>query len=123
MRRPHCNSISLGYMKPSTPGIIVRSSSHRTVQVFVIELRSGGHVRLQHLHLVVAQELVYGVFGVLEIHQLARTGGAVFAAGGGEPPADAVVAERALIHRVRVRMQVAAAVWRSDERRVGKECR
>src|ERR1035441_4565921 len=110
MRRPHCNSISLGYMKPSTPGITVVSSSHRTVQVFVIELGSGGHVGLQNLHLVVAQKFVHGVLGVLEIGQLARAGRAVFAAGGSEALGDAVVAERALIHRFGIGMQVAAAV-------------
>src|SRR5271157_3407116 len=106
MRRLHCNSISLGYMKPSTPGIMVVSSSHRTVQVFVIELGSGGHVWLQDLHFVVAQKLVHGVLGILEIHQLARAGGAIFAAGGGEALGDAVVTERALIDRFGIGMQV-----------------
>src|ERR1019366_6719146 len=110
MRRPHCSSISLGYMKPSTPGIIIRSSSDRAIQGLVIELRSGCHVWLQDLHLVVAQKFVHGVLGVLEIHQLAGASWAIFAAGGGEALADAVVAEGALIHRILIGMQVAAAV-------------
>ena len=46
--------------------------SHRAVQVLVVDLGFGGHVRLQHLHLVVAQEFVHGVLGVLEIHKLPR---------------------------------------------------
>src|ERR1035441_8206091 len=96
----HCNSTSFGYMKPSTPGIIIRSySAHRAIQMLVVDLGSRGHVRFQDLDFVGAQDFVDGVFGVLEIHQLPRARGAVFAAGGGEALGDAVVAQGALVHR------------------------
>src|ERR1035441_4119666 len=82
-------------MKPSTPGIINRSySAHFAIQVLVVDLGSGGHVRFQDLDHVGAQDLVDGVFGVLEIHQQTGAGGATLAAGRGEALGDAVVAQR-----------------------------
>src|ERR1035438_10768923 len=79
-------------MKPSTPGIINRSySADLAIQVLVVDLGSGGHVRFQDLDLVGAQNLVDRVFGVLEIHQQTRAGGAVFGARRGEALGDAVV--------------------------------
>src|SRR5208283_6208618 len=111
MRTLHCSSTSFGYMKPSTPAIIASLPlSHSAVQVLVVDLGLGSHVRLQYLDLVVAQDFVHRVLGVLEIHQQARPGRAVFATRRGEPPRDAVVTERAFVHRLLLRMQVAATV-------------
>src|SRR5208337_4704961 len=108
MRTLHCSSTSFGYMKPSTPAIIASLPlSHSAVQVLVVDLGLGGHVRLQYLDLVVAQDLVHRVLGILEIHQQARSGGAVFAAGRGEPLGDAVITERAFVNRLLPGMQVA----------------
>src|SRR5262245_11670240 len=106
----HCSSVSLGYMKPSTPGIMISSLSHRSVQVLVVDLGFGGHLWFQNGDLVVAQEGVHGILGVLEVHQLPRLGGAVFAAGGGQAFGDAVVTEGALIHRFGFGIEVTATV-------------
>src|SRR5215471_14606564 len=106
----HCNSTSLGYMKPSTPGIIVRSLSHRAVQVFVVDLGFGSHLRFQDRYLVLAQEFVDRVLRILEIDQLPRRGGAILAARGGQPLGDAVITQRALVRGAGFRMQVTAAV-------------
>src|SRR5579862_4694347 len=114
MRRLHWSSTSLGYMKPSTPGIVVilrnRLSSHRPIQIFVVDLGLRGHIGLEHFDLVLAQERVHWVFGIFEIDELPGAGGAVFAAGGSEPLGDAVVAEGALVDGVLLGMEVAAAV-------------
>src|SRR6516164_462739 len=106
----HCNSISLGYMNPSTPGIVIGLLSDRTIQVLVIDLGLGRHLRLQDHHFALAQEFVDRILGVLEIHQLARPGGTVLAARRGESLGDAVVAEGALIDRLALRVEVAAAI-------------
>src|ERR1035438_5221114 len=110
MRMLHCNSTSLGYMKPSTPGIIVRSLTHRAVEVLVIDLGFGSHLPLQYLYFVLAQEFMHRILGIFEIHQLARAGGAILAAGGSQPLGNAVVAQSTLIHRVLFGMQIAAPV-------------
>src|ERR1035441_6101478 len=108
----HCSSTSFGYMKPSTPGIINRSYlADFAVQVFVVDLGSRGHVRFQDLDLVGAQDFVDRVFGILEIHQQTGAGGAAFAAGRGEALGDAVVAQGALVHGLRSRVQISAAIW------------
>src|SRR5215471_13497631 len=104
----HCSSVSLGYMKPSTPGIMISSLSHRSVQVLVVDLGFGGHLWFQDRHFVVAQEGVHGILGVLEVHQLPRLGGAVLATSRGQAFSDAVIAEGALIHRFGFGIQVAA---------------
>src|ERR1035441_9959387 len=107
----HCNSTSFGYMKPSTPGIIIRSySAHRAIQVLVINLGSRGHVRFQDLDFVGAQDFVDGVLRASQIHQQTGAGGAVFAAGRGEALGDAVVAQGTLVHGLRLRVQIAAAI-------------
>src|SRR5271165_4143586 len=72
----HWSSTSFGYMKPSTPGIIVnrlliapavsrRSSSHRTIQVVVKHLGMGRHVGFQDLNVVGLQEFVNRVARIL----------------------------------------------------------
>src|SRR5260370_15529564 len=106
----HCSSISLGYMNPSTPGIIIGLLSNRTVQVLVIDLRLGRHLGLQDHHFVFAQEFVDRILGVLEIDQLARAGGTGFAACGGESLGDAVVAEGAFVDGLALGVEVAATV-------------
>src|SRR5689334_8502071 len=53
---------------------------------------------------------MHRVLGVLEIDQLPRARRAVLAAGSGKSLGDAVVAESALVHRLFLRMQVAAAI-------------
>src|SRR5215469_2439894 len=106
----HCSSTSLGYMKPSTPGIITRSLSHCSIQVFVVDLGLGCHIWLQYLYLVVAQKLVHRVLGIFEIHQLAGAGGAVLAARRSQSLGDAVVTQGAFIDCVGFGMQIAAAI-------------
>src|ERR1039458_2295498 len=107
----HCSSTSFGYMKPSTPGIINRSySADLAIQVLVVDLGSRGHVRFQDLDLAGAQNFVDRVFGVFEIHQQTGAGGAVFAAGRSEALGDAVVTQGALVHGLRFRVQVPAAI-------------
>src|SRR5947208_13807777 len=98
MRTLHWSSTSLGYMKPSTPGII--ELPHRHIQVLVLDLGIGGHVGLEDLNLVVLHKVVNGVLGILEIDQLTGAGGAVLAAGGSESLSDAVVTESAFIYRL-----------------------
>src|SRR5262249_21120904 len=110
MRRLHWSSTSLGYMNPSTPGIIDSPLPDRPIQVLVIDLGLSGHIGLQNFDLVDAQKLVHGILRIFEIDQLPRAGGAILAAGGSETPGDAVVTERALVDRVLLGMQVAAAV-------------
>ena len=50
------------------------------------------------------------ILRVLQVRQLPRAGRARLAARRGQPLRDAVVAERALVHRLRARVDVAAAV-------------
>src|SRR5271157_6247860 len=80
----HCSSTSFGYMKPCTPGAIFAPLPHRPVQVLVIDLCARGHVRLENLHVVVAQERMHRVGGVLQVGQLARARGTGLAARRGE---------------------------------------
>src|SRR5271157_3577873 len=69
----HCSSTSFGYMKPCTPaGPIFAPLPHRPVQVLVVDLGARGHVRLENLHIVVSQELMHRVGGVLQIGQFPR---------------------------------------------------
>src|ERR1035437_4495861 len=98
-------------MKRSTPGIIVSLLlSHRAVEVLVIDLGLRRHVRLQHRDFVIAQKRVHRVVGILEVHQLARAGGAILAAGSGQTLGNAVVADGALVHGFGFGLQIAAAV-------------
>src|ERR1035437_1788308 len=97
-------------MNPSTPGIIASLLSHRAVEVVVVDLGAGCHVRLQDLFLVVAQVFVDRILGVLEVHQLPGAGGAGLATSRGQPLGDSVVTERALVGRIRLRMEITAAV-------------
>src|SRR5690349_6941621 len=106
----HCSSTSFGYMKPSTPGIIHWLLSDGPVQVLVVHLRLGSHLRLQNGDLVVAQEFVDRVVGILEVDKLARLRRAVFAARGRQALGDAVVTERALVGGLGLGMQITAAV-------------
>src|ERR1039457_5800538 len=102
----HCSSTSFGYMKPSTPGIINRSySADLAIQVLIVDLGSRGHIRFQDLDLVVAQDFVDRVLGVLEIHQQTGAGGAILTARRCEALGDAVVAQGALVHGLRFRVQ------------------
>ena len=84
--------------------------SHRTVQPEVVSLGAGGHLRLQYLHAVRFQELVNRVVGILEIHQLPRTGRANLATRGGQALGDPVIAKRALVRDSFFRVNIAAAV-------------
>src|SRR5258708_6382574 len=85
--------------------------SNSPVQRFVIDLGAGGHVRLQDLYAVVLQKLVYRVFRVLQVHQLTAPRRASLDARRIQALADAVVAQRTLIHRVLLGIDVAAAIW------------
>ena len=58
----------------------------------------------------VARNSWIGSFGFLQIAEGARPGRAGLAAGGGQPLGDPVIAEGALVHRVRARVDEAAAV-------------
>src|SRR5947209_326938 len=109
----HCSSISLGYMKPCTPGIIAVIMSplpHRSVEIFIEDLRPCRHLRLQHLHVVRAQKFVHRVGGVLQIRKLARAGGTRLAARRGQAFGDAVITERALARRLFHGIEKAASV-------------
>src|SRR5579864_7065011 len=83
---------------------------HRAVKAVVIELGLRGQVRLEHLYLVAPQEFVNRIFRILQVGQLARARGAVFAAGRGQSLGDAVIAERALLRHVLFRMQKATSI-------------
>src|SRR5271157_86077 len=113
----HWSSISLGYMKPSTPGISVTSllvaskpSSHRTIQAGVKDLGVGRHVRFQDLDAMGFQELVNRVVGILQVRQLPRPGRTRLAACGGQAFRDPVIAESAFLGGLGFRIDEAATV-------------
>src|SRR4051794_27769622 len=68
-------------------------------------------MRLQHLHAVGAEEFVYRIVRVLEVGQLPCSGRTGFAAGGGQSLADAVIAKRALVRYVMLRVDIPASIW------------
>src|ERR1044071_6241058 len=96
-------------MKPSV-GTERISLSHCAVQAAVIKLGLRGQMRFQYLHAVRPQIFMDRVLRVPEVRQLARAGRTVFAARGGEALADPVIAKRALLGHVFLRMQKAAPV-------------
>src|SRR6266545_6439804 len=110
MRMLHWSSTSLGYMKPSTPGMSPFLLSHRAVQAVVVDLGAGGHLRLQDLHGMIAEELMDRIFRIIEIPQHPRSRGAGLAAGRGEAARDPVITEIAFVDRVRARIDEPAAV-------------
>src|SRR5271169_3877710 len=76
---------------------------HRPVEAVVEDFRPRGELRLQDLDLVGPQELVDRVFRILEVDELPRARRAAFAAGRREALRDAVVAQVALVDRLRSR--------------------
>src|SRR6266853_2919253 len=57
-----------------------------------------------------AQAFVNRIFRILQVGQLSRAGGASLAARRRQPLSDAVIAQRALLRRVRLRIEEAAPV-------------
>src|SRR5512146_29160 len=113
----HWRAISFGYMKPSTPLIVPRLSSpvpgslaNRTVQFVVESLRAGGHLRLKHLHAMSLQEFMDWIIRILQVNKLTCARRAVFAAGGRQALRNPVVAERALVGHLLLRMNVTATI-------------
>src|SRR3974390_1123955 len=96
-------------MNPST-GV---SLPDRAVQAVVEHLRASREMWLQHLHSVCLQELVNGIFRILQVSQLPRACRAVLAACRRQPLADAVIAQRTFIARVLCRVEKAATVGTS----------
>src|SRR5581483_4470182 len=110
MRMLHWSSTSFGYMNPCTPPMPSSRSANRAVEPVVVRLRARRHLRLQHVHGVRPQELVHRIGGVLQIGQPPRAGRARFDTRRQQPLRDPVVAERALVDRVRARIDEPRAV-------------
>src|SRR5580765_2492595 len=96
-------------MYPATPGMSV-PLANGAVEAVVEQLRARGHLRLEHVHLVRAHELVNRILRVLEVdeHPGARRTG--FTTRRGQALRDAVVTQRALVRRVGARVEIPAAV-------------
>src|SRR5450759_3021 len=117
MRMPHWSSTSFGYMNPWTDCSTLSIGCpppaglpHRAVETVVVHLRAGRHLRLQDEHVVFAQELVDRLLRVRQVARLPGARRARLAARGRQPLRAAVVAERALVHRLGARVDEPAAV-------------
>src|SRR5512135_1788415 len=115
MRMLHWSSTSLGYMNPWTAGNtlpigVLRLLPHRAVEAVVVDLGARRHLRLQHEHVVLAQELMDRVLFVLQVAELPRARGARLAARRRQALGDALVAQRALVGRLGPRVDEPAAV-------------
>src|SRR5579862_4598643 len=119
MRTLHWSSTSFGYMKPSTGMctclLIARRSSHRTssdrtIHAVVKNLCACRHVRFQNLHGMSPQKFVNRVVRILQVGELARSGGTDLATRRREPLRDPVITERAFLRRVGLGIDEAASV-------------
>src|ERR1035437_3044269 len=113
MRMLHWSSTSLGYMYPWMAWRMPSSISlpHGPVEGVVEDLRARGHLGLEDMHLVRSEELVDRIPRVLEIDELTRARRAALAARRREALRDPVIAEVALVDRVRTRVDEPAPVW------------